>query len=108
MERWSLLEKGSPREAVFEQLGLRVRKSVQSGITAKSAIHKYLESNPADLIVLATEGRGGLPRWLNRSKAGIHRAGIECYYTVCTRRGLKASFNLENGDISIQRISVTY
>ena len=103
LERWSLLEKGSPREAVFEQLGLRVRKSVQSGITAKSAIHKYLESNPADLIVLATEGRGGLPRWLNRSKAESIAQASNAITLFVPEEG-KSFIQLENGDISIQRI----
>lgn len=103
LERWGLLEKGSQREAVFEQLGLRVRKSVQSGITAKSAILKYLESNPADLIVLATEGRGGLPRWLSRSKAEAVAQASNAITLFVPKEG-KSFIQLENGDISIQRI----
>jgi nucleotide-binding universal stress UspA family protein len=103
LERWGLLEKGSPREAVFEQLGMRIRKSVQSGTTARSAILKYLESNPVDLIVLATEGRGGLPRWLSRSKAEAIAQASNAITLFVPEEG-KSFIQLENGDISLQRI----
>jgi len=103
LERWGLLEKGSPREAVFEQLGIRVRKSVQSGITKRSAILKYLESDPVDLIVLATEGRGGLPRWLSRSKAEAIAQASNAITLFVPEEG-NSFIQLENGDISLQRI----
>lgn len=103
LERWGLLEKGSPREAVFEQLGMRIRKSVQSGTTARSAILKYLEGNPVDLIVLATEGRGGLPRWLSRSKAEAIAQASNAITLFVPEEG-KSFIQLENGDISLQCI----
>ncbi len=105
LERWSLLEKGSPREAVFEQLGVKIRKSVKSGITATSAILNYLESDPVDLVVLATEGREGLPRWLSRSKAEAI-AHSSYVITLFVPSEGKSFIHLEDGDISLKCILV--
>ena len=67
LERWGLLDGASAREDVAEKLGVKVRKI---GIPSKKpldAIVKYLEDNPAELVVLATQGRTGVPRWLKPS-----------------------------------------
>lgn len=105
LERWGLLEKGSPREAVFEQLGVKIRKSVSSGITARSAILNYLESDPVDLVVLATGGREGLPRWLSRSKAEAI-AQVSNTITLFVPSEAKSFIHLEDGDISLKCILV--
>ena len=105
LERWNLLEKGSPREAVFEQLGVKIRKSVSSGITAKTAILNYLASDPVDLVVLATEGREGLPRWLNRSKAEAIADASKAITLFVPSDG-KSFIQLEDGDISLKCILV--
>lgn len=105
IERWGLLEKGSPKEAVFEQLGVRIRKSVKSGLTATSAILNYLESDPVDLVVLATEGREGLPRWVKRSKAEAIAQESNTITLFVPSEG-KSFIRLEDGDISLKCILV--
>lgn len=105
IERWGLLEKGSPKEAVFEQLGVRIRKSVKSGLTATSAILNYLESDPVDLVVLATEGREGLPRWVKRSKAEAIAQESNTTTLFVPSEG-KSFIRLEDGDISLKCILV--
>ena len=65
--RWGLLEEQSPKEAVGDKLGIQVRKVGLHGGTPLAAIADFLEKELSDLIVLATEGRDGLPRWLNPS-----------------------------------------
>jgi nucleotide-binding universal stress UspA family protein len=67
LERWKLLEKGSRREAVAQKLGLKVRKVDLRSKSPSVAITDFLEEAPADLIVLATHGREGPPRWLRPS-----------------------------------------
>lgn len=69
LERWGVIEPGSSRSAVFDQLSLRVKKVVVKEKNPVAACHGYLADHPADLIVLATRGRGGPARWLKQSVA---------------------------------------
>ena len=69
LERWGLLEPGSSRGAVFEQLGVKVTKRTVSGRFPALAVVDYLDGSPADLLVVATEGRDGAARWLHGSVA---------------------------------------
>jgi nucleotide-binding universal stress UspA family protein len=69
LERWKLLEAGSAQEAVFEKLGVGVTKVLLKGRFPAMAVAQHLESVPADLLVVATEGRGGTSRWLHGSVA---------------------------------------
>jgi nucleotide-binding universal stress UspA family protein len=69
LERWKLLEPGSSQEAVFEKLGVQVAKVVVKGRFPALALAQHLEREPADLLVVATEGREGVARWLRGSAA---------------------------------------
>jgi nucleotide-binding universal stress UspA family protein len=69
LEKWGLLDKGSPRSAVFDKLAIRVKKLVLEDRNPVSATLEYLKISPTDLIVLATEGRKGLPQWIQPSIA---------------------------------------
>ncbi len=57
LERWGLLEVGSSRSAVFDQLQVKVRKMALRNSSPVIATTDFLCHEPADLIVLATEGR---------------------------------------------------
>ncbi len=69
LTKWGVLKAGAPRAAVFEQLNLRIKKISVPSRRPVRATADYLQSHPADLIVLGTEGRSGLPRWLDPSVA---------------------------------------
>ncbi len=69
LEQWGVLEPGSSRSAVFDQLSVRVKKVVVREKNPVAACHGYMMDHPADLIVLATRGRGGPARWLKKSVA---------------------------------------
>lgn len=69
LERWGLLEPGSARAAVFEKFGVHVRKVAISSRFPALAVVDYLVEDPADLLVVATEGRDGAARWLRGSVA---------------------------------------
>jgi len=69
LERWGLLEPGSPRRAVFNQLGVELIKRTIPGSAAAGAVVDYLDEHPADLLVVATEGRDGRAQWLHGSVA---------------------------------------
>lgn len=69
LERWGVLPPGSPKSAVLRDLNVAVEKVGVRNRDPLDAILGYLESHPVGLMVLATEGRDGLPRWIRRSVA---------------------------------------
>lgn len=69
LERWKLLEPGSAQEAVFEKLGVSVRKIALPGRLPALAVSGFLDAQPAELLVVATAGREGVSRWLRGSAA---------------------------------------
>ena len=68
LERWGVLPEGSPGRAVAE-LGMKVEKVTGRGGTPLKSVTNYLQENPAQLVVLSSEGRGGIPRFLKPSFA---------------------------------------
>jgi len=105
LERWGLLEEGSPQSAVYENLSIGVAKINVRSTDPLKAILTNLEERPSDLIVLATEGRQGLPRWLKPSVAeGVARRSKTMSLFVPERaRGIVSP---EDGKISMRRILV--
>ena len=103
LTRWKLLPPGSSRAAVFHELGIRVSKVSAKG-DPLSATLEYLQDYPTDLMVLATEGREGLPRWMHRSKAeSLSRAtGIK---TLFVQHGARGFVSL-GGELTLRRILV--
>jgi nucleotide-binding universal stress UspA family protein len=69
LESWGCLEPGSPRSAVLTQLDVAIKKVNLRRRNPGAAILDYLAEHDFDLIVLATEGREGVPSWLHSSLA---------------------------------------
>ena len=69
LERWGLLEAGSAQQDVFAKHGVRIKKVSISSHFPALAVLEYLDRSPADLLVVATEGREGVARWLHGSTA---------------------------------------
>ena len=105
LERWGLLEPGSPRSAVFEELQVRIRKVNLRSLTPLGASLDYLEKHPTDLIVLATEGRDGLPRLLRPSAAErlARRSETSTLFVPNSARGF---VSFEDGSINFRRVLV--
>jgi nucleotide-binding universal stress UspA family protein len=105
LQSWGLLEPGSPRSAVFESLGVGVKKVNVRNRKVLAAVHEYLDEYPTDLIVLATEGRKGLPRWIETSKAEelAHRTSTMTLFVPSVSHGLVA---IEDGSMALRRILV--
>jgi nucleotide-binding universal stress UspA family protein len=105
LERWGLLEEGSSRSAVYQNLSMQVAKINVRSTDPLKAILRTLEERPADLIVLATEGRQGLPRWLRPSVAeGVARHSKTMSLFVPARA--QGMVSPEDGTISLRRILV--
>jgi len=68
LERWGELPKDSPARALAE-LGMAVEKVAGHGAKPLKTITNYLNENPAQLVVLSSQGREGIPRFLKPSFA---------------------------------------
>ena len=69
LESWGLLSPDADRRSVFDALDIIVRKVALSDGEPLRLLENHLLHNPVDLLVLGTEGRRGLPRWLQPSFA---------------------------------------
>ncbi len=103
LERWGFLPEGSPRAAVFEQFGIRVRKVGAQTANTASAIADYLDHNPADLIVLATRGSEGMPQWLDTSVAQKIARKTESM-TLFVPKSSDGFVSYDTGTLSLERI----
>ena len=105
LERWGMLQPGSPQSAVFEQLAVRVNKIGLATDSPVEAILNYLDTHPTDLIVLATEGRSGLPAWLQPSMAE-RIAADSATMTLFVPDKSRGFVSLKDGSITLKRILV--
>ena len=105
LERWGLLQPGSPRSAVSGRLGLRVTKVSMKSRSPLAAMLRYLENHPTDLIVLATEGRTGLPR-LHRPSVAEHIALRSRSRTLFVSNRSRGFVSWQDGTLSLRRILV--
>lgn len=106
LEQWGLMEAGSPQSAVFDEFQVRVRKIAVQDRHPVRATAKFLDHDATDLIVLATEGREGPLRWINRSDAEA-MARWSRTKTLFVPAGAKRGLvSLEDGDFSFENILV--
>ena len=102
---WGMLDEGSLPSVVFDQLGVQVAKVRIPDRDAVRAILNFLEGHPSDVIVLATHGREGLPRWLHGSVAEpIARAAEST--TLFIRQGARGFVTPDNGAIQLRRVLI--
>ena len=103
--RWGLLAPGASAAEVFDRLGMKVKKIEARDEDPIRAILGYLDRNKSDLLVLATEGREGLPRWLKPSIAEPLARRTEIA-TLFVPQGIEGFVPLDNADISLSRILI--
>lgn len=101
--RWKLLDPDCKPADVHKRLGVRINKIDATGSPVEAAM-EFLEDEPADLMVLATAGREGLPRWFRPSTAEqiAEAAGIK---TIYVRHGMRP-FVTPDGDLRMRRVLV--
>ena len=66
---WGFLELGAPASAVEALLDLRIRKIDIPELDPLRGVKDVLEHRPCDLVVLASQARQGVDRWLHPSLA---------------------------------------
>lgn len=104
LEDWDVLPPQSPPTAVFEKLGIRVNKVASGSRNTIGALAEYLDDNPPDLLVLATDTSAGLPHWLRGSVARSVAKRSDAM-TLFIPRGC-AGFVSPDGDLTLKRILV--
>jgi nucleotide-binding universal stress UspA family protein len=104
LERWGLLAPGSPHRAVFEELSVAITKIDANVPVLRACLDTVANENP-DLLVVATEGRGGLARFLRPSRAQevARRTGS---MTLFVPKGCRPMVSLADGEISLSRILI--
>jgi len=105
LENWNVLVPGSPRSAVFEKLSVRVAKVSERGDPVAASVHQIEEYKP-DLVVLATRGRHGLPRWLKPSIAQAIASRTKAM-TLFVPRGCRGIVSMD-GVIQLRRILIPF
>jgi nucleotide-binding universal stress UspA family protein len=104
LERWGLLETGSPRSAIFDEFSMRVEKIAARGDPARETLDFIHESQP-DLVVLGTHGRTGLARWLQPSVAQKIARKSRSMALFVPAEG-RPFVDPENGRLTMRRILV--
>jgi len=104
LERWGMLPQGSPRSAVSERLGVAVTKWEPGGSPARACLRAIKKVEP-ELVVLSTEGRTGVSRWLHPSIAErvAHRTHASTLFVPAGGQGI---VSLDSGAISLGRILI--
>jgi nucleotide-binding universal stress UspA family protein len=104
LERWGLLEPGSERRDVFEKLSVSVTKIVAEGNPVAVA-SRYIENHEPDLVVLGTEGRDGVARWLRPSVAQRVARRTRSMTLFVPKRG-RGIVSVADGNLSLRRMLV--
>jgi len=105
LERWGLLSSGSHSEDVFNELGVAVDKVDARGSNAVNAINDYIVTNPVDLLVLATRGRDGLPRWIHPS-VSERLARLAKTTTLFVPNGARGFISADDGAAQLRKILI--
>ncbi len=104
LERWGILPKGSPKSAVPE-LGIKVRKVIAQDRDPVRSVLGFLEHQPSDLIVLATQQEKGRVQWLEKSVAKpVARESHQM--TLFVPAGVVGFVSLQDGSVSLKNILI--
>ncbi|HSE83720.1 MAG TPA: universal stress protein [Thermodesulfobacteriota bacterium] len=104
LERWGMLPKGSAKEEVMK-LGIQVQKILSFNEDPLLSTLSFLKKDPADLIVLATNQRAGVARWLGKAVAEpiARRSGQMTLFIPKKGNGF---ISPNNGAVTLQRILI--
>ena len=107
LEKWNLLEPGSQRSDVFQELGIDVHKFVVRSRSPGRATTKFLDQEKHDLIVVATEGLvQGNKAWLHRSDAEAIARGSRAMTLFVPNRSDRDLVSVEDGQLNLKNVIV--
>jgi nucleotide-binding universal stress UspA family protein len=104
LERWGILPKNSPKSAVPE-LGIKVSKVIARDQDPVKSVLEFLEHQPSDLIVLATQQDKGQGLWRENSVAKpVARKSHQM--TLFIPAGVNGFVSLKDGSVSLKNILI--
>jgi len=105
LARWGLFDENEPPSQLAPKLGIEVLKVEIEPQDPVTGFSHYFLQHRTDLIVLATHGRDGLPRWLRPSiaEAMSRRAAAETLFISAQCRGF---VDQQHGAIKLKRVLV--
>ena len=105
LERWGILREGMSRLAVFDELGIEIKKVDMPGLSPMAEIFNYAESHPADLIVLATHGNECLD-WCIQGDDIEQLVRQLAKDTLFIPEGVRTFVSLQDGNVSLKNILI--
>lgn len=105
LAQWGLRDERDSPAAIEQKLGVKVVKVEMMPMETVKGIRHFLHDHPADLIVLATEGRQGVARWLHGSAAeALSRASaVPTLFVPAKARGF---VDAARGEINLRRVLI--
>jgi nucleotide-binding universal stress UspA family protein len=105
LAEWGLFNATEPPEALASKLGIQVVKVEVEPQDPVRGLSHFLAGHPSDLMVLATHGREGLPRWWRPSiaEAMSRRSSTRTLFISAQSRGF---VDPAHGDIGLTRILI--
>jgi nucleotide-binding universal stress UspA family protein len=102
---WGLASEHDTPSAIAAKLGVRIAKVELEPQPATAGIQRFLDENPADLIVLATQAREGVARWLHGSVAEklARHAKVPTLFVPARARGF---VDQSRGEIHLKRVLI--
>lgn len=100
---WQKLPPGSPRADVLDVCGIRASKVLLTDDDPLDSLTGYLTEHRTDLLVMNTEGRSGLPRWIEPSFAERLARDVHVM-TLFIAEGVFGFIDPASGDINLRRI----
>jgi nucleotide-binding universal stress UspA family protein len=104
LERWGLLRPDSPRSAV-PGLGIDVKKAIAHDRNPVSSVLRYLEHQPADLIVLAPHHHDSRMSWFHHSfSEPVARESGQA--TLFVPHGVRGFVSVHDGSASLGNVLI--
>jgi nucleotide-binding universal stress UspA family protein len=105
LARWGVLPAGSPMADVGDKLGIHLAKVSAREREPARAIVGFANDHKNDLIVLATHGREGVPRWLHGSVAEPAAREADTP-TLFLPRGTRGFVDPETGTLRLRNVLI--
>jgi nucleotide-binding universal stress UspA family protein len=105
LAKWGVLPEGSSTADVGDRLGIHLAKISAHDPDPVRAIVRFVDDHKNDLIVLATHGRDGLPRWLHSAVAEPAAREADTP-TLFIARGARGFVDADNGALHLENVVI--
>ena len=103
--KWGLISKNASRKDVYTELGVEVKKIIGKNSNIIDSVVGIVDHEEIDLIVMATHGSKGLPKWINPSiSEPISRESM--VPTLFIPYNCKPFVSSENGKFDLNKILI--